>query len=481
MRFLENTFEKGVNILEDLLHFLNPNKHRLKGAFMPEYKILGRRKKGFNLNGKNIDPKLSMQGVLISGETGSFKTAGVVIRSILTVDGSQIIHDPSKELFEKTSGALQEKGYQILQLDFSSPKTSLRFNPIIRANTKSEINRLAHDLVSIGSDDSSGDDSFWNQKAQEVLYVLITIIKTQEKQYQNLYNIAYLLDLMQSSEFSKLMDHLFAKDAPNDEIFTKYASIVSQSPNTLSSVLSTAQTAIAIFSLDDNIAEISSSDTIGDFTNFRREKTVLYIHSSTSKMRYYSKVTSIFLSQYFEEFFKELPSDELLDVYHHLDELPILSIGSLDIICSNIRKYRGAIMGVTQNAYAQLSAKYGKRAEAIISNLRTKIFLSADLNTATSLERTSGRYEYFDRQDDDRLKSRSVLTADEIMSLPADRGLIHVSGMRPILARITPYFKVQALRKLTELFPYQSPIAPMLEEIPLIPIKEMFASKDETN
>jgi len=475
-----NVFESGVNLLEDILTFLDPNKHRLKGAFMPEYKILGSKKKGFNLNGKNIDSKLSKQGVLISGETGSFKTAGVVVRSILTVEGSQIIHDPSKELFEKTSGALLEKGYEIYQLDFSGPKTSLRFNPILRANSKSEINRLSHDLVSIGGDDTSVDYSFWNQKAQEVLYVMITIIKTQEFQFQTLYNIAYLLDLMQSEQSRPLIDHLFAKYSPSDEIFAKYSSIVSQSDNTLSSVLSTAQTAIAIFSLDDNIAEITSSDSIGDLRNIRLDKTALYIHSSTSKMRYYSKVTSIFLSQYFEEFFKELPEKEMLDVYHHLDELPILSIGSLDIICANIRKYRGAIMGVTQNAYAQLSAKYGRKSEAIISNLRTKVFLSADLNTATALERTLGRYEYNDRQDYDRLKSRAVLTADEIMSLPADRGLIHVSGMRPILARITPYFKVKALRKLTELEPYESPITPITGDIPLIPIKEMFPLKNES-
>lgn len=474
-----NILESGVDLLEDLLQFLNPNKHRLRGAFMPEYKVLSKRKKGFNLNGKNIDPKLSMQGVLVSGETGSYKTAAVVLRSILTVNGSQIIHDPSKELFLKSSGALLAKGYQIYQLDFSSPETSLRFNPIVRANTKSEINRLAHDLVSIAGDDASVDDSFWNQKAQEILYVLITIIKTQEMQYQSLYNIAFLLDLMQSEKHRVLVDHLFAKYAQSDEIFTKYASVISQSPNTLSSVLSTAQAAIAIYSLDDNIAEISSSDTIGDFRDFRKTKTALYIHSSTSKMRYYSKVTSIFLSQYFEEFFKELPDKDMLDVFHILDELPLLSIGSLDIICANIRKYSGAIMGVTQNCYAQLSAKYGRKSEAIISNLRTKVFLSADLGTATALERTLGRYEYYDRQDHERLKSRAVLTADEIMSLPANRGLIHTSGMRPILARIRPYFKVRVLRKLTELRAYESPEVPMTGTIPLIPIKEMFPLQDE--
>jgi hypothetical protein len=66
---LENGLELFVNGLEDLVAFLDPNKHRLKGAFMPERKILSKRNKGFNLNGKSITPKLSMQGILVNGET----------------------------------------------------------------------------------------------------------------------------------------------------------------------------------------------------------------------------------------------------------------------------------------------------------------------------------------------------------------------------------------------------------------------------
>ncbi len=478
---LENGFELLVNNLEDLLAYLDPNKHRLKGAFIPESKILSRKNKGFNLNGKSISPKLSMQGVLVNGETGSYKTAGVVLRSVLTVNGSQIIHDPSKELFLKTSGALAEKDYHILQLDFSSPETSLRFNPMLRANTKSQITQLATNLVTIGSDDSQAD-SFWNTKAIEVLYVLISILKTQEKQYQTLSNVAYLLDLMQAEASKDLVDKLFAKQA-SEELFVKYASITSQSTNTFSSVISTAQSAVQIFALDENIAEITSSDTIGDFDSIRNELTALYLHSSTAKMRYYSKVTSIFLSQYFENFFEKLPTKDMQDVFFHLDETPILSISSLDIICSNIRKYRGAIMCVCQNAQAQLFAKYGKRADAIISNLRTKVYLSADLNTATALERTLGRYEFEDKQDNDKLKSRSVLTADEIMSLPTYRALILVSGMRTIFARVKPYFLVRKLRELSELPPHQNSQIVATSEIALLPLQEMFPNTtgDETD
>ena len=294
---LENGFELLVHSLEDLVTYLDPNKHRLKGAFMPEHKILSKRNKGFNINGKSITPKLSMQGVLVNGETGSGKTVNVIVRSILTAMGSQIIHDPSKELFLKTSGALAQKEYHVLQLDFSSPKTSLRFNPILRANTKSQITQLATSLVTIGSDETDAD-SYWNTKAIEVLYVLISIVKTQEKQYQTLSNVAFLLDQMQSKDRKILVDHLFSKFA-SDELFVKYSSINSQSENTFSSIVSTAQSAVQIFALDEKIAEITSSDTIGDFDSIRNELTALYLHSSTAKMRYYSKITSIFLSQYF--------------------------------------------------------------------------------------------------------------------------------------------------------------------------------------
>lgn len=480
MKYFTIFFELFIRFLEWLASLLDSKKHRLKGGFMLARKVLSSEHTGFNINGKSITPKLSMQGVLVNGETGSFKTAGVIVRSILTVKGSQIIHDPSGELHEKTSGALHEKGCNILQLNFANPKGSLRFNLMERVSTKSEITQLATNLVMIQSGEQQAEDSFWNQKAIEVLYLFISILKTQEKQYQNLYNVAYLLDVMQSKDSRKYIDRLFAS-CSSDELFSKYTSICSQSDNTLSSILSTAQVSIQLFSLDENIAEITSSDTLGDFNNIlRHQKTALYIHSSTSKVRYFSKVTSIFLSQYFDNFFEVLPDKDMLDVYFHLDEAPVLSINSLDVICANIRKYRGAIMCVTQNAQAQLTARYGKRADAIISNLRTKVYLSADLPTAQALEQTIGRYEFIDKQDKRSMKTRPVITADEIMALPSDKVLVMVSGMRAILTKLTPYFKVKKLNDLAQLPPVDyTPAVTKHRDIPLLPIKTLFPDTDE--
>jgi len=106
--------------------------------------------------------------------------------------------------------------------------------------------------------------------------------------------------------------------------------------------------------------------------------------------------------------------------------------------------------------------------------------MSTDLNTATALEITLGRYEFNDDQDYNRLKSRSVLNADEIMSLPPEKALIMVSGMRGVLARVKPYFKVRALRELTGLPPYRNDQHYVMSDaIALLPLKELFPNTDD--
>jgi len=45
------------------------------------------------------------------------------------------------------------------------------------------------------------------------------------------------------------------------------------------------------------------------------------------------------------------------------------------------------------------------------------------------------------------------MTPDEIMGLPANKGLITVAGQRPVLAKLSPYYKIPSLKRKTELPP----------------------------
>ncbi len=448
--FIRWVAEEGDDLMNKGFLELSGKDHSLNAKFAPESTLLQTRFTGFNLTGKGLTPSLSQTNILVTGNSGSGKTSVCLIKSVLSVEGSQTIHDPSFEIYSKCSGALAQKGYRIVQLDLTNPKRSHFYNPMHRAKTPSQLNLLATQLMSNSME--KGKKDFWSNSAVNLLVCGMEILRLLPLQYQNLYNLAYLLTQWQSESGRENLDILVATLCEdNSKLFEKYLAINSTSANTLSGIISSAEAATKTFLLDECIAETTSRDTIGDFMNIRKEKTAIFLHSSIAKAEYLANISSMFLTQFFESFFERIPEPEELDCYFHLEELPVLSINNLDLIISNIRKYRGAILGVTQDAENQLTTKYGReKATAIINNMRVKLYLSASLDIATKLSKEFGTYEYKDKKSG-QTKRRELMTADEIMSLPSEKALITVVNQRPILAKLKPYYKDPKLLKMKEI------------------------------
>jgi type IV secretory pathway TraG/TraD family ATPase VirD4 len=295
--------------------------------------------------------------------------------------------------------------------------------------------------------------------------------------YQTLPNVAHLLDYLASESSRGYVDALFA-DKADDWLFAKYNSLISQSDNALSGVISSCQTSVQLFDLDDDIRQIVSSDSIGNFAQLRKEPTTLYLISSTVKMEYYAPLMSLFLEQYFESFFAELPTDEEYDVYFQLDEAPVLKLDNLDTICANVRKHRGNICCVGQDPYSQFARIYGNDArDSILANLKTKVYFSTTLEQAKRLEQIMGSFEFQDDYNESKRTVRSLMTVDEILTIPENKLLIHVSGKRPMVTRFKPYFKEPKYKRLSELPPYK------IEQtnhstVQLLPLKEMYPQND---
>jgi type IV secretory pathway TraG/TraD family ATPase VirD4 len=439
-KFGARLLEATDTLLDDALAKLAGKDHSLGAKFAKESTILSSNHKGFVLTGtKAISPELSYMGVLVNGGSGSGKSTVVALPNCLTTHNSKIVHDPSGELYLQSSGFLKSQGYTIIRIDWASAKKSERYNPLARAHTLSDYSKLATQLVGASSDKK---DSFWDAMAIQLLVCVIRIVKLLPQDHQTLAEAARIIDLLQSKTGQGEVDQLVASLAEQDTgLFEKYAALISNSENTLSGILASASTAVSMLVLDENIIQIISSDTLGDFRQWRKQKTVVYLHSSTVNMRYYSKLSSLFLQQYFEVLFESLPESDDNSVDFILDEAPLLSI-ELDVLAANVRKYRGSLMLICQDSEAQLTATYGReRAQSILSNLKTKIFLSASLHLAQSLSKELGSYEYEDSKTKHK-RERALLTADEIMTLPQDRGIITVSGQGPILARLKPFYKI---------------------------------------
>ena len=86
----------------------------------------------------------------------------------------------------RLSGYLKQKGYDIKVLNFAKPEISTCYNPLERANTLSDIQKVSSLLIENAMGGKT-KDPFWNTQAVALLSMLINILKKQDKSFQNLH------------------------------------------------------------------------------------------------------------------------------------------------------------------------------------------------------------------------------------------------------------------------------------------------------
>lgn len=438
--------EAGFNSFFDVLDALIGKKsHDLNARFVDPGAVLSRRNRGFRLTGKkSLSIKDSFTGAMIVGGTGSGKSSVTLIPSLLSMEGSLVVHDPSGELHTATAGALAERGYLIKTLNLADARHSIGYNPLERARTTSDIGKVADTLVraSLGT---SSSNPFWDLQARKLISVLIQITRTLDANHQNLANVKHLLHQMSADP--KKVDRLFAQNA-GDELLSEYKAFIANDPKVAQSVQATAEAALLLWS-DPDVCRVTSYDTL-NLESFRTRKVALFLQNRVADIHYYAPLSSLFFDQMFAEFMRELPRPDHEPVFFLLDECASLHIPSLPIVLANVRKHRAGACLVLQDE-AQLAQKYGPNdAHSIKSNCISKLYMSGQgLQTARELEQILGRYTYKDAKDLDR--TRQLMTADEIRTMERDEAIFLFGNRRPSRVRLTPYYKQRKLEKLTRL------------------------------
>lgn len=418
--------------------FINPDKVLLSNA------------KGFCLTGnKCLSLKDSFSNALCFGGSGSGKSSRVLIPCILKMAGksSLCIHDPSGELFEKTSGAMKHCGYNIKVLNYANADYSENFNPLYRVHSISDCKRISKLLIQTSLGGGGKTDPFWNASAESLLSIFIRyVLFHTDEQHHTLYNVLCLINTFSGSP--QKVDKLFVQ-AKDDDLLADYKAFVAYDSKMLMSIVATVRTALSIFA-DPGVARVTSTDTI-DFESFRNEKTILYINNNVNDMKYYSALSSIFFEQFFASVMSKLPKQEDLPIFFLLDEASSLYLSILPIAISNIRKYDAGILQIYQSQ-SQLFDLYGiPQGRNIVANSFSKVYMSGQpLETARELELILGKYEYID--DDNNRRTRQLLTMDEIRIL--SESIILVGNLPPIKAKMIPYYEQKELNRLSQLPPY---------------------------
>ena len=359
--------------------------------------------------------------VLVVGASGTGKTRGIVEPNILRATGSYIISDPKGRLYDQYKKYLENKGYEVLLLDFTKPQRSKCYNPMKYIHTEQDIVKLAHMIIYAEKNLKGNMDPFWDQAASMMLSAAIGYLwQYCQPEYQNLNEALRILNMMEPEMSErKIVGKLFEgarRENPDSVAIRHYDKLKNLPERTFESIHICATTRLAAVDTKEMRGVLKSDDL--DIPGIGRKKTALFVCVSDND-RSLDSIVNIFFTQAMNELCAEADSRKSgslkVPVQFILDDFATnVSVEGFPRMISSIRS-RGISTMLMIQAEGQLQQSYEKDAETIISNCDSYVYLgSNDLETCK------------------RISERLNVPLDKILYMPVGKGWLFRRGNRPV-------------------------------------------------
>jgi len=417
--------------------------------------------KGLYLDGQNkrLSLKDSFKHMGIIAISGIGKTTAYIIPNILKLaseNSSMIITDLSGELYEKTSGYLQKRGYNIQILDPENLSESLAYNPLYYASDSSAIDLISETIISSSNPgEIKADEKAWFDGAKNLISIFIRVlIKKGDFKYINLANVKHLINNFGMD--GRNLDNFIHKYA-DEKTWNEWKGFASGNPKTVLSYVTIANTSLNAIGINDNLEQMTLNHTV-NFKNFRKEKTALYIKIPQQKQKQYSFLLNLFYKQFFDSMMQELPTKNDLPIFCLLDEFGNMNIPDFSTIVTTIRKYKVSISIVMQD-FNQLESQYGQsEAKTIMGGgINGKIFFGgSSLEITDMLSKMIGERDVhkMDILGNIHLQKESVMSSSEIRTMQDDEALFIFANKLPVMLKTKPYFKSFTLNNYSKISPH---------------------------
>jgi type IV secretion system protein VirD4 len=390
---------------------------------------------------KGTDPRFMNAGhALVCAPTGAGKGVGFVIPNLLTYEGSVVCLDLKGENYAVTHRLREQMGQQICLVDPWGVCTGAKQS---RINWLADIDPGDPDCISAAGaladmiviPDGGADAGHWEEAAKDILRGLILWMAHNGGTIADVRG-ALTLPSAQQEEVWAAME---LSEEAHGVIARAASSYLAKPERERGSVLSTVQRHTAFLD-DPRIREcVSGSDF--SLADLKKQAMTVYVvlppRVLAQQARFIRGLVGLALQAITGNTLKPTHSVLLM-----LDEFA--QLGRMDAITdalSLIRGYGGTIAVLVQDL-GQLRAAYREKANVYLSNCSQIYFGTGDNETAESISKSLGQwtaeYQTTSRQEkmmgagngsqSQAFTARSLLTADEVRRLPADRAIAFVRG-----------------------------------------------------
>ena len=369
---------------------------------------------------------------IIFGATGSKKTRMFAMPSIgifARAGESFVVTDPKGELYQRTSGGVAEKGYEVCCLNLRNMAEGESWNPfylpykLYHNGERAKAMEMVQEMASMMTDDSN-DDKFWSHTTIDVLCGMIFyLFETKTEEDCTLLSLNALWDsyIERRKTFLNKVEEKFG----NTMIFRKLSSLNNSSDKTTGSIEAIVSTALNRIMVNEEMIKYLSGNSI-NLEELAKKKCAVYLVIPDENKTYHF-VVSIFLEQLYEALIKEAQSreDNQLEIRMNflIDEFAnIPKIENMDSMITASRS-RNIRFHLIIQSMKQLRHKYEEYADVICSNCNNWVYLySKEYELLQEISRLCGEVIYdngmrvplfseFDLQHLDKEKGEALVLA----------------------------------------------------------------------
>lgn len=412
------------------------------------------------------------QNILVIGGSGSSKTRGFCLPSILSANSNYVVTDPKQEILNATGNLLKSQGYDIRVLNLVNLEASDGYNPFRYLRDETDVMRMVNCLITSTTPAKSYEsDPFWTRAETALLQALAFYLFYEAPEYeQNFSQVCRMLTFAEArendEEYMSALDMLFEaleRDQGPEHIAVKQYKVYRQAKGkTASSILVSLAVRLAAFNVPQ-IARITTEDEM-DLWSLGEEKVALFAVIPDNHATFNFLVSLLYQQAFMCLYYSadQIHKGRLpRHVRFILDEFASIKLEGYTRELATMRSRNISSCTIIQNM-AQIKEIYKNSWETIPGNsdtilylggneLETHKYISTALGKASIITKTHGqthgsRGSY---STNTQITGRELLTPDEVRLLDNRFAILLIRGARPCMDEKYPLMSHPNIRHTT--------------------------------